>query len=70
MNTISKQLGRTRRHARIRAKVVGTSLRPRLCVYKSNRYLHAQIINDEAGKTIVADSLSSAIKQHQKRHAR
>lgn len=45
-----------RRHNRIRAKVAGTPARPRLCVYKSNRYLHAQIVDDEAGKTLVAGS--------------
>ncbi len=45
-----------RRHNRIRAKVIGTEARPRLAVYKSNRYLHAQIIDDSAGKTLVAGS--------------
>lgn len=45
-----------RRHNRIRAKVIGSPARPRLAVYKSNRYLHAQIIDDEAGKTLVAGS--------------
>lgn len=45
-----------RRHARIRAKVTGTTERPRLAVYKSNRYLHAQIIDDNAGKTLVSGS--------------
>lgn len=49
-------LNRERRHNRIRAKVKGTPERPRLAVYKSNRYLHAQIIDDEAGKTLVAGS--------------
>ena len=49
-------LNRERRHNRIRAKVKGSPERPRLAVYKSNRYLHAQIIDDEAGKTLVAGS--------------
>ncbi len=49
-------LNRERRHNRIRAKIEGTSARPRLAVYKSNRFLHAQIIDDEAGKTLVAGS--------------
>ncbi|HWB34339.1 MAG TPA: 50S ribosomal protein L18 [Candidatus Paceibacterota bacterium] len=53
-HSTAKTLGRTRRHARIRSRVVGTAARPRLAVYKSNRYLHAQIIDDEAGKTIVS----------------
>lgn len=45
-----------RRHNRIRAKVAGSPERPRLCVYKSNRYVHAQIIDDAAGKTLVSGS--------------
>jgi len=47
---------RERRHKRVRAKVSGTSARPRLCVYKSNTRLVAQIINDDEGKTIAAVS--------------
>lgn len=43
-----------RRKARIRAKVYGTSLRPRLSIFKSHRYLYAQIINDEKGQTLAA----------------
>src|SRR3712207_4116962 len=54
--TNKKTLGRERRHNRIRAKVVGTAARPRLAVYKSNRYVHAQIIDDAAGKTLVSGS--------------
>lgn len=53
---IAKRQGREARHARIRARVRGTSLRPRLAVYKSNRYLHAQIIDDTVGKTLVSGS--------------
>ena len=48
--------GREQRHARIRARVAGTAARPRLAVYKSNRYLHAQIIDDAAGRTLAAGS--------------
>ncbi len=47
-------INRERRHNRIRSKVTGTAARPRLCVFKSNRYLHAQIIDDAQGKTLVA----------------
>lgn len=54
--SIINQTNRARRHARIRAKIMGTSTRPRLAVYKSNRYLHAQIIDDTAGTTLVAGS--------------
>lgn len=56
MNTIKKTQSRKSRHARIRSRVVGTAARPRLAVYKSNRYVHAQLIDDEAGKTLVAGS--------------
>lgn len=43
---------RIRRHARVRAQVKGTSERPRLCIFRSNRYIWAQLIDDEAGKTL------------------
>ena len=54
--SITNQINRERRHARIRAKIMGTPERPRLAVFKSNRYLHAQIIDDTQGKTLVAGS--------------
>lgn len=61
MNKASeKQQQRTRRHARIRAKVKGSSARPRLSVYKSNRYLTAQLIDDEKGVTLAAGSTKEA----------
>ncbi|HEY4502008.1 MAG TPA: 50S ribosomal protein L18 [Candidatus Paceibacterota bacterium] len=53
---------RQRRHNRIRAKVKGTAERPRLCVYKSNRYLEAQVIDDTAGKTLAAVKMDDAKK--------
>lgn len=43
-----------RRKARIRAKITGTAERPRLAVFKSHRYLYAQIIDDTKGRTIVS----------------
>lgn len=54
--TIAKQTKRARRHARVRARVIGTEVRPRLAVYKSNTRLIAQIIDDGAGKTLAAVS--------------
>jgi large subunit ribosomal protein L18 len=48
--------GRERRHRRIRAKVSGTAVRPRLSIFRSNKYIYAQIINDETGTTIVSAS--------------
>ena len=48
---------RKRRHMRIRARVSGTSARPRLTVFRSNRYIYAQLVDDENHVTIVsADS--------------
>jgi large subunit ribosomal protein L18 len=54
MATLSKKEGRTRRHARIRAKVKGTSDRPRLAIFRSNRYISAQVIDDAKGVTLAA----------------
>jgi large subunit ribosomal protein L18 len=45
---------RKRRHARVRSRISGTAERPRLAVYKSNRFVSAQLIDDEAGKTLAA----------------
>jgi large subunit ribosomal protein L18 len=61
-----KQLSRTRRHNRIRAKVAGTSARPRLTIYKSNRYMHAQIIDDSKGMTLVSGSTQVLAKESTK----
>ena len=49
-----KKEKRIRRHARIRAKVFGTSLKPRLSVFKSNKNISAQIIDDEKSITLAA----------------
>lgn len=49
-----KQSKRVVRHNRIRAKVSGTAERPRLAVFRSNRFVYAQLIDDVAGKTIAA----------------
>ena len=46
----------SQRHNRIRAKVSGTSDRPRLAIFKSNSYIYAQIIDDTKGATLVAVS--------------
>ena len=47
---------RLKRHKRVRAKISGTAARPRLCVYRSNANISAQIIDDVAGKTLVSAS--------------
>jgi len=54
--SIKKNTQRTRRHKRIRAKVFGTTKRPRLSVFKSNKYVLAQLIDDDKGVTIAAVS--------------
>ena len=51
-----RKFERARRHARVRNKISGTSERPRLCVYRSNSNLYAQIIDDVAGNTLVQAS--------------
>jgi large subunit ribosomal protein L18 len=53
---LSKEQARQRRHRRVRARVAGTPARPRLAVYRSNRGIYAQVIDDEAGRTLAAAS--------------
>jgi len=45
---------RAKRHNRLRSRITGTATRPRLAVYRSNKFVYAQLIDDEAGKTIAA----------------
>lgn len=52
--SIEKREKRARRHNRIRARVSGTASKPRLAVFRSNRYVYAQLINDETSTTITA----------------
>ena len=47
---------RQRRHLRVRQRVIGTPERPRLCVFKSAKHIYAQIVDDTAGRTLVAAS--------------
>ena len=47
---------RMRRHRRVRKKVRGSASRPRLAVFRSNRYIYAQLIDDDAGRTLAAAS--------------
>ena len=47
------RVGRSRRHLRVRKKVTGTSVRPRLVVHRSSRHLFVQVVDDSAGKTLV-----------------
>lgn len=45
---------RAKRHNRLRHSITGTAARPRLAVYKSNKFVYAQLIDDETGKTLAA----------------
>ena len=54
MTVATKPQQRLRRRRRVRAKIRGTAERPRLSVFRSNRGVFAQLINDEDGRTIVA----------------
>jgi large subunit ribosomal protein L18 len=68
MTTIGKKRreARLRRHRRVRKKVHGTAARPRLAVYRSNRHLSAQLIDDESGRTIAsATSLEADFRKQQ-----
>ena len=56
MNKNSKKGQKEKRHRRVRAKIYGTEERPRLCVFKSNKHIYAQIINDEKGFTLASAS--------------
>ena len=56
----SRLEARRRRHVRVRKAVVGTSSRPRLAVFRSNRYMYAQVIDDKTGRTLAAASSQEA----------
>ena len=54
MQKLTSSQNRDRRHKRIRAKVQGSADKPRLSVYRSNKVIYAQIIDDKTGKTLVS----------------
>jgi large subunit ribosomal protein L18 len=57
------RLARKRRHVRVRARVIGTATRPRLCVFRSLNHIYAQVVDDSAGHTLVsASSLDAEIR--------
>ena len=62
MRIVTRRDARRRIHARIRRKVAGTPERPRLAVFRSLKHIYAQVIDDVAGRTLVAaGSLESGI---------
>ena len=67
ISKIDRKATRKRRHLRVRTKISGTAECPRLCVYRSNTNLYAQIIDDVAGNTIV--SASTLDKDVKTKHA-
>lgn len=56
MPSLTVREARVRRHRRVRAKVAGTAERPRLAVFRSNRGVEAQLIDDESGRTLASAS--------------
>lgn len=56
MNTQSRKIKRQKRHAKIRHAMHGTKIRPRLCVFKSNQHIYAQLIDDDKAKVLLQAS--------------
>ena len=56
MAKATRHEGRTRRHTRVREKVRGSAARPRLAVFRSLTHIYAQLVDDDAGTTLVAAS--------------
>jgi len=56
MSSLSVREARLRRHRRVRGKIRGTAERPRLFVFRSNRGIFAQLVDDDAGRTLAAAS--------------
>lgn len=51
-----KRVGRISRKSRIRNKISGDDTKPRMCVFRSNKYLYVQVVSDESGRTLAAAS--------------
>ena len=56
MKTHRKVVSRRRRHARVRKRIAGSSARPRLAVFRSNKHIYAQVVDDLSGRTLAAAS--------------
>src|SRR5205085_9903002 len=56
MDSKTSGSGRVRRHVRVRTKISGSADRPRLAVFRSNRHIYAQLIDDSAARTLAAAS--------------
>jgi len=53
---IDRRAARSKRHRRVRKRIAGTSQRPRLAVFRSNRHIYAQLIDDRAARTLASAS--------------
>lgn len=62
MSTLTTREARIRRHRRVRSKIAGTTERPRLAVFRSNRGISAQLVDDENGRTLAAAAWTSLPK--------
>jgi large subunit ribosomal protein L18 len=63
MNVKDSKTTKKIRHRRVRQKVAGTILRPRLCVFRSLNHIHAQLIDDSKGQTLVSmNTLDSQVR--------
>lgn len=51
---LEKKTKRIKKHKRVRAKIKGFSSKPRLCVFRSNNHIYAQLIDDEKSKTLIS----------------
>jgi large subunit ribosomal protein L18 len=56
----ARRTGRIRRHRRVRKKIHGTAARPRLAVFRSNKHLSVQIIDDDSGTTLASATTQEA----------
>jgi large subunit ribosomal protein L18 len=65
LKQLDRKLARSRRHRRVRVRVIGTAERPRLAVFRSLTHIYAQLIDDESGRTLAA---ASTIQMKQRRH--
>ena len=71
MDTSRKRAARVRRHQRVRRKISGDAARPRLAVYRSNRHIYAQLVDDREARTLAhASSLEATAKGDKKQAAK
>jgi large subunit ribosomal protein L18 len=56
MQAATKRKARVRRHHRVRQRIRGAAERPRLAVYRSNRHIYVQLVDDDAGRTLASAS--------------